>query len=243
MKSNLSTIIPELDNAEIRITEDGKASVLDIIRVVGGLKNPRATWNQLKEKYPDAAIRCDSVHFPDSKGRKNTATPVVDAEGAIAIFQVLPGTMGAKFRQATAKLVVKYLGYKVDLAEELIDSIDDPAELQRIQQRAEQKTTFKLRNLILAQHGVSQYGRMTNASYQGLFGTTAEGLRKIKKLKPKANVREHMDTMEAWMCQGADILAMKQITNRDIRGNDDCAAVCFKTGKQIKEMTEQILAD
>ena len=40
-RSSMSTIIPELDNAEIRRTPDGRASVYDLISVIRQRSNPR----------------------------------------------------------------------------------------------------------------------------------------------------------------------------------------------------------
>jgi hypothetical protein len=47
MAKSLKTVIPELDNAAIRRTPDGKCSVYDLISVVGEQKNPREAWKRL----------------------------------------------------------------------------------------------------------------------------------------------------------------------------------------------------
>ena len=55
-----SLIIPELNNAKIRKTEDGRFSVYDLIRLAGGQKNPHQPWKRLQETYPELLTKCES---------------------------------------------------------------------------------------------------------------------------------------------------------------------------------------
>lgn len=78
MSKKLLTVIPELDNAAIRRTPDGRCSVYDLISVAGGQKNPRQAWERLIERYPEVVPKCDNFKFP---GRGQRQTPVTDREG------------------------------------------------------------------------------------------------------------------------------------------------------------------
>jgi hypothetical protein len=74
-KKSTTTIIPELDNAEIRRTPDGRASVYDLISVIGQQKSPREVWKRLSNNYPEVVTKCDSFRF---SGRGQQNTPVTE---------------------------------------------------------------------------------------------------------------------------------------------------------------------
>lgn len=69
-----------LDDAKIRRTEDGKVSLFDVLRVVGKIKSPTATWGRIKEHYPNTKDKVEYAVFKDTRGRRNKATPVITIE-------------------------------------------------------------------------------------------------------------------------------------------------------------------
>ena len=51
----------------------GQPSVFDMIRVLGGQKNPTQVWLRLKESHPEVATKCGYLQFPGAGQRE---TPV-----------------------------------------------------------------------------------------------------------------------------------------------------------------------
>jgi hypothetical protein len=84
-----------------------KVSVIDIISVVGGQKNPHDTWTRLKNAYPEVLAFCEDFKF---RGRGQPMTPVVDAKGVVFLLNHIPGDLAKQFRAASAGILVRHLG-------------------------------------------------------------------------------------------------------------------------------------
>jgi len=94
-----NNIVAKIDlgfaDSGIRITDDGRFSVLDVIKFCGK-KNPAQVWsgdnrqNGLTSKYSEVAQRCDSFKFP---GRGQQFTPVANKENILCIIGLLPGAL------------------------------------------------------------------------------------------------------------------------------------------------------
>jgi hypothetical protein len=124
-------------NEKVRQTEDGKASVLDLIRNAITGRGERVVWHRLKAENPELEQLVDTVSFPDGMGRtgKNTLTPVVDLEGWLQILPLLPGAAGKKYRKATAELVVRIWRGDADLGLAIMMRDTDKARLARAKAR------------------------------------------------------------------------------------------------------------
>ena len=70
----LSLELWSCNDGEIRITADGQPSVFDIIKVLGGQKNPRCVWDRLLRLFPDG---CPSVVQHQFPGQGQRLTPVL----------------------------------------------------------------------------------------------------------------------------------------------------------------------
>lgn len=86
---------------EIRQTDDSRYSVYDVIRVVGGKKNPHETWTRLLKEYSELTF-CEDYQFPGARQRK---TPVAATKGILIIIGLLPGAVGATYRSEAADLM------------------------------------------------------------------------------------------------------------------------------------------
>lgn len=117
MSNSLSFAIPELAT-DIRCTEDGRASVYDMIGAIGQQKNPYEFWKRLIATHPEVLTKCENFKFP---GRGQRETPVTDFRGWLYILALLPGAMGKQYREDAAQLVTRYM--KGD--QELINEIKD----------------------------------------------------------------------------------------------------------------------
>lgn len=67
---------------EIRMTEDGRYSVYDVIRFCGK-KSQSEVWKRLLAQYPDVVAKCENLKFPGPGQRE---TPVAGREGILYII-------------------------------------------------------------------------------------------------------------------------------------------------------------
>ena len=108
-------------DSEIRVTDDGRFSVLDVIEFCGK-KNPVQVWsgdkrgNGLAKKYIELSHKVDNFKFP---GRGQRFTPVANRENILYIIGLLPGAIGRSYREESAKVFLQYLDASPELAESL----------------------------------------------------------------------------------------------------------------------------
>ncbi len=55
------------DQGAIRMTSTGQPSIFDMIKVLGGQKNPRDAWQRLAESHPEVVGKCDNLRFPTAE--------------------------------------------------------------------------------------------------------------------------------------------------------------------------------
>lgn len=246
--SNL--IISELENAEIRVTEDERYSVFDFIQVVGNYKvsGVRKAWSRIIERYPEI---CDQITQYSFGGRGGAAkkTPVIDKQGLLYILGVLPGALGHKYRQEAAKLVCRYLDADITLAEEVVDRNNNPADLERLAKRAEGKVTRLKNTDILNRFGVSGKGIAicSGNTYKGLFGKIASTLKKEKGIKPKQNLRDAMSTSELTIVGFTELAQCKKMIKEYVQDGQkpkpeekEYYKICYDTAKKVKQFMDNI---
>ncbi len=240
MTKSFMTVIPELNNAAIRRTADGKCSVYDLISVVGGQKSPRKAWERLRERHSEVVKKCHNFKFP---GRGQRETPVTDREGWAYILGLLPGVVGQKYRESAANLVVRYLDADIKLAAEVVDRNDHQDELEWLESRVRSKATRKRFTGILKAHGVrgKGYGICTNTTYQRLYGGTAKQLKKQRGLKPNANLRDDFSVTELNTTSFTEDLSGKKVNKDKPKGNHECAQTCDYVARRVASFTEDVL--
>ena len=138
----------EFNNDRIR-EQDGYWSVYDVIRVLGGKKNPRDVWNRLVEQYSDVVGKCDFIPFIQKSGRRGRKTPVANKQVLLEIIGLLPGQVGNKYREESAKLFLRYLEGDTTLATEIIERSTDSEAVRKHNQR-----TKLHENYLVTYHGV-----------------------------------------------------------------------------------------
>jgi hypothetical protein len=243
MSKNFDLMIPELDNAKIRRTTDGRCSVYDLIAVVGGQKNPREVWKRICKQYPDCVTKCDSEKL--GEGRAKKLTPVTSREGWAYILGLLPGVIGHHYRESAASLVTRYLNADITVAEEIVERNDNEADLERLEARIKGKKARNEHTRILMARGVKhgrEFAICTNKTYSGLYGTNAQGLRKQKNLSAKANVREHMTTGELIEVSFSESLSTRKIEKGTFHGVKECGSVNYSTAQKVAELIRETLA-
>lgn len=246
MSHKFEVMIPELNNARIRRTPDGKCSVYDLIEVVGGQKNPKQVWKRISEKYSEVVTECDYFKFP---GRGQRETPVVDAKGWAYVLGLLPGVMGKQYREKAADIVTRYVQGDVKLAAEIVERNDNEADLEWLESRVRSKINRKRLVGIYKAHGVRNLGRggngyaiCTNMLYSGLYGTNAKGLRRRKGLSSKANLRDSFTVSELNTVAFSEDLSGKKVKVVNAKGNDECAAVTYDVAKRVANFARDVLS-
>lgn len=241
MSQKLTTVIPELNNAAIRRTPDGRCGVYDLISVIGQQKDPYNAWKRLSDEHTEVLTFCQNFKF---SGRGQRETPVTDREGWAYIIGLLPGVMGQKYREAAANLVVRYLDADINLAAEVVDRNENQQELEWLEARLRGKITRRRFAGVLKAHSVRGrgYDICTNKTYIGGFGTTAKGLRKKKGLSEKASLRDHFTMSDLNKVAFTEDLTGKRINRVNAQGNDECADECYTVAKKVADFTEGILA-
>jgi hypothetical protein len=98
----------------------------------------------------------------------------------------------------------------------------------------------------LQEHDVTkplEFARVTNGTYKGLTGKTAQQLRIEKGLSKKSNLRDSMSTRDLVFVMAAEQLAKERIEDEDSRGVKQCEIAATKSAASIRGAIEADRAD
>ena len=231
------------DDGAIRITPNGQPSIFDMIRILGGQKDPHKCWKRLTETHPEVRTKCPNFRFT---GRGQRDTPVAkDKEATLYILGLLPGEVGRKYREQQAKLFIKWYENPAALAGDLVERLTEN-EQERLEARLKGKRTRHKFTDALKERGVQQHGYAycTNAIYEPILGASARGMKGriaereglvISKVK---NVRDHMTLAELSDVEFAEDVAEGQIRRHDVYGNYGCERVARKSAAYVKKLRD-----
>lgn len=230
------------DSGQIRMTSQGQPSVFDIIRVLGGQKNPRDAWASLIESHPEVVGKCDNLKFPGAGQRE---TPVAKTkEDAYYILGLLPGTVGRKYREQAAKLFVNFLEDPSSVAVAAVERMTDE-ERERLEARLKGIRTRHAFTDVLKAHGVVQsgYAYCTNAIYVPILGADARQLKvriaEEKLLPVKAvNPRDHFSIQELGDVETAERVAAGQLKRQRVAGNAGVERVVRKSAEYTRRLLD-----
>lgn len=229
------------DDGSIRVTSAGQPSVFDMIKILGGQKNPHQVLQRLVETHPEVLTKCEDFRFP---GRGQRDTPVAkDKEATFYILGLLPGEVGRKYREQSAKLFTRWIEDPGALVSDLADQLDEDQK-KKLEARLNGKRTRNTFTDVLKERGVQKYGyaNCTNAIYEPLLGASARGLKDriaeregvaISKVK---NPRDHMTIQELSDIEFAERVAEGQIRRHDIYGNHGCERMSRKSSEYTRAL-------
>ncbi len=110
----------------IRVTEDGYASIYDIMRVAGVGRDPFHAWNDLKDKLRPASVTSGTSKTPGPTvkyykftGRGQRDTPVINGAGLVRLLMLLPGPKARQFVAESAETLVRFIGGDESLVAEI----------------------------------------------------------------------------------------------------------------------------
>ena len=231
-----SNIVPVLsfESDEIRTNADSQMSVFDFIRVVGGQKDPRKTWERMTDKHPEVALFCHNFKFV---GKGQRETPVSGKEGILQILGLLPGLAGKKYRQEAARLVLAFYDSPEDLAIQAFDRITDKKKIAQTQARIEGMAARKLETNAFQATGLVtqgwQYGSLTNATYEGLLGADAKALKVEMGLKPKESLRDNLDDVSLAAIKLSELVAAKKASSASTFAQ--LRSLTFQQAQKVRE--------
>ncbi|MCT7984978.1 hypothetical protein NG796_17030 [Laspinema sp. A4] len=225
----------QFENQEIRVTEDGRYSVYDVIRFCGQ-KNPHEVWKRLCREHSELLTRSEKYKFP-GRGGAARATPVADRSQLLYIIGLLPGAVGQAYREDAAKVFLQYLEASPELAESVIDRAS-PEDLERIKLRLQGKEIRVSFTTVLHNHGVVegwQFGACTNAMYRPLLGGSCKEVKLARGLSRTANLRDHLETEELVDIMFAERLAKRQIESENLSGYKPCLDACENAAHRTRQ--------
>ena len=185
---NESLVIPELNGAKIRKTDDGRFSVYDLIRIAGS-KGERKVWERLCIAYPELVTKCHAEYLGQGKARKKT--PVATLEDCLYILGLLPGECGKSYREKAANLVRRYIEGDADLGAEIIARDGDRERQKRALRRLNVVETNKAAADVVYDTGYP-IGQMHDDRYRGLYQKNTKQLREDCGAKPKETPLNYM---------------------------------------------------
>ena len=204
------TKIKLFQNQEVRLKWDEEIeeyyfSVIDVVGILSGSKNPRKYWSVLKTRLNkegvEVATICSQLKMPSADG-KMRKTDVATAKQLFRIIQSIPSPNAEPFKQWLAQV-----------GSERLDEIADPeiaieraVATYREKGYSEEWITQRLRSIEIRndltaewdRSGVKrgmEYAILTNEISQASFGITTGEHKRIKGLK-KENLRDNMTNAE-----------------------------------------------
>ena len=119
---------------------------------------------------------------------------------------------------------LRYRSGEAELADDILKRAS-AEENHRVGVRALSRAQRNAYTDTLKDHGVEGRGYMecTEALYVHLLGGRSFEVRNQMKLKPKSNIREHLDSAKLSYVMAAEALAAERIAEESRKGNADCA--------------------
>jgi len=211
--ASLQHIDQDWFNRTVRQTEDGKASVLDLIRNATAGRSERSVWQRLKEQHPEVEAVVDVVRFCDDAGRLNKGTPVVDLQGWLEILALLPGAAGKKYRKAAADLVVRVWKGDAELGLAIMLRDADKAAVGRAKRRI-RVAAFNSDVTAAAMAKGERPDWVHDARYRGFYGKRTGKVREEMGLEKRDCPLDYMDEGDLAEHEVIQFRALKAVKNK-----------------------------
>lgn len=171
---NLIAQLVELSSrGDIRVTDDGKYSIYDVIGKIAKKGGSRQYWSRLVEQHSEVVRNTDYFQFPGAGQRQ---TPVTDLAGVVEIIWLLPEPFAVKFRKLGAQLVSEAIVSQDESqpSNDLLKAVNQLTSLVGAQNQTINELTHKLNILGNGQEQikavVSEYINLRRYSDQNLPG-------------------------------------------------------------------------
>ena len=193
---------------------------------------------ELQKKVTTAYLKAGRPNIPviyAKVGRGNEGTfghPVLAAAYA--------GYLSPKLEIEIRETWLRYRAGDATLADEILQNASAEAN-EWAGMRALGRAARKEYVDALIAHQVSQpgIGSCTNAIYQGLFKTTAKGLRSKLQLKSSQTPRDFFNTADLAYTMAAEMLAKEDIEEGQRSGDAECRTASLEAARAIGQAIEQ----
>lgn len=247
--SNLPVFAGEFDGTAIRVTEDGRFSVFDVLVAFGTAdkkQNAKNVLDRLCSQYSEVSTFCSNFKFP---GRGQRETPVATEEGIYQILMLCPGKRGAEFRGWAAQIVRERreeesnpeLAYSRGRARAIAAWKRQGKTDQEIQSRIEGIEVRHSFTDVLKAHGVAQpwqYAKITNAIYEELYGQTAAELKQSMGLTKGESLRDKFPRSHGIANSLAEALSSEKIEDNNLQGFKQCHEATQDAAARVKRVFE-----
>lgn len=229
----------------IRTDADGRFCLNDLHKAA--MANGQATVAHRPASYLRNANVKAFVEALDSEAQNCASVETIKGgtdQGTYATELVAlryAGWISPKVEVEVYKTFQKVANVDEGLTHDLIERQQDPEAQRRLAARAQSKVSRLAYTETLKQHGVNGigYALCTNAIYKTLFGASASDLRQSKGLVKKANIREHMSSMELAATMFAEEVAADRIRKVEAHGNEQCRRHSENAAKETRKVLEK----
>ncbi len=252
------TKIKLFQNQEVRLKWDDEIgeyyfSVVDVVGILSGSKNPNNYWKVLKKRLKDEGVElvtiCNQLKLPSHKDGKMYKTDVATAKQLFRIIQSIPSPNAEPFKQWLAQV-----------GSERLDEIADPeiaieraVATYREKGYSEEWITQRLRGIEIRKDLTSEWDRsgvkkgreyviLTNEISQASFGITTGEHKKIKGLK-KENLRDNMTNAELVINMLGELATTEISKTENPQGFEESKAVARDggsiAGNALRELEER----
>lgn len=199
---------------KVRQTENGRASLLDLIRHAIAGRGVNQVWDRLKRAHPEIEGLVSDVRFPDINGiTKGKPSPAVTLEGWLQILPLLPGAAGKKYRQQTAELIVRIWRGDADLGLAIMLRDTDQKRLDRANARL-RVGEFNKRVTKAAMENGERPDRVHDARYRGYYHRHTGQVRQEMGLAKGESPLNFMDTGDLAIHEAVQHIALKAVEHK-----------------------------
>lgn len=219
--------------------EDYYFSVIDVVGVITGSKNPRKYWSVLKSRLNDegfeVATNCRRLKMLSSDG-KMRLTDVVNSKQLLRIIQSIPSPKAEQFKQWLAQLGKERLEEIADPEQAIERAIND----YRRKGYSEEWITQRLRSIEIRKDLTSEWNRsgvkqgeeyaiLNDEISKAWSGMTTRQYKNHKNLK-KESLRDNMTNTELVLNMLAEVSTTEISRNENPKGFDESRDVAKRGG-------------
>ena len=228
-----SIVAVEFGGRKVRTDSEGRVSVLDALAAVG-VKNVSRAWKRTQTDNPELLSLATFIQA--GPGRPTAFMAEDGIKQLLMTVQTRYLTASGKklvttFRAWLADLDTRFHAGDVTLAAEIIDRQTDPAKLEWVARRAENKGAALSLNAGIQRHGGSQrvYSKVHDTLNVAVTGMTA---REIQR-RGSRTTKDNLSVPELTLSTMSQIATVSGLEQRGAMGDGQILSVAGEVGQDI----------